>query len=219
MVDSVTAQHFSAADIATMDSRYRGNFINSVSGFKSASLIGTANALGQLNLAIFSNIVHLGANPALLGFVNRPREAAPHTLANIEATGVYTLNHITPNMVAQAHQTSAKYDAGVSEFDMTGLQPLLRAGCPAPFVAQSAVQLSMKLVEIVPIKHNRTFFVIGEVQDVYLSDASAIASDGYIELSKLASITSLGMDGYYSVNKLGRYAYAKPDGASALLVP
>jgi flavin reductase (DIM6/NTAB) family NADH-FMN oxidoreductase RutF len=209
--------HFSLADISAMDSRYRGNFINSLSGFKSVSLIGTANAQGQHNLAIFSNIVHIGANPALLGFVNRPREAAPHTVANIEALGVYTINHITPSMALQAHQTSAKYDVQVSEFDATGLKPLMREGCAAPFVADSAVQYSMKLVEVVPIKHNGTFFVIGAVQDVYLSNTDCVAKDGFIELTALNTIASLGMDGYYSAAKLARYAYAKPDTVSAVI--
>lgn len=205
--------HLSHSAIAAMDSRYRGNLINSLSGFKSVSLIGTVNAQAQPNVAIFSNIVHLGANPALIGFVNRPLAAAPHTIANIQASGWYTVNHITPSMVAKAHQTSAKYDAGVSEFTTTGLQEIYRDGCAAPFVADSAVQYSMKLVEIIPITHNQTFFVIGAVQDVYVSELGAIAADGFIALNQLESVASLGMDGYYSTRKLGRYAYAKPDAA------
>jgi flavin reductase (DIM6/NTAB) family NADH-FMN oxidoreductase RutF len=200
----------SKSTIDAWDARYRGNFINSLSGYKSVSLIGTVNASGQPNVAVFSNIVHIGANPALIGFINRPLAAAPHTIANIQATGCYTINHITPSMVVQAHQTSAKYDDGVSEFAQTGLSELYRDGCPAPFVAQSAVQYSMKLVEVVPITHNNTFFVIGAVQDVYLSSLDCVGEDGFIELPQLDTVTSLGMDGYYVTSRLGRYAYAKP---------
>ena len=58
--------------LSTYDRFYRGNLINSLSGFKPASLIGTSDDQGRTNLAIFSNIVHLGADPALVGFVNRP---------------------------------------------------------------------------------------------------------------------------------------------------
>jgi flavin reductase (DIM6/NTAB) family NADH-FMN oxidoreductase RutF len=203
-------KHFNISELATMDGRYRANLINSLSGFKSVSLIGTSDAAGNFNLAIFSNIVHLGADPALIGFINRPREATPHTLGNIEATGVYTINHITPDMAAQAHQTSAKYAAGISEFEATGLTPVLRDGCPAPFVAESSVQYSLKLVEIIPIRHNRTLMVIGCVQAIYVQNAQAISQDGFLELSQLGSITSLGLDGYYSANPLTRYPYAKP---------
>jgi flavin reductase (DIM6/NTAB) family NADH-FMN oxidoreductase RutF len=209
--------HVSKDTISAWDSRYRGNFINSLSGFKSVSLIGTVNASGQPNVAVFSNIVHIGANPAIVGFINRPLAAAPHTLANIQATGCYTINHITPSMVAQAHQTSAKYNEGVSEFAQTGLSELYREGCPAPFVAHSAVQYSMALLEVVPIKHNGTFFVIGAVQEVYLRSLDCVGEDGFIALTQLETVASLGMDGYYSASPLARYAYAKPNVPPTLL--
>jgi flavin reductase (DIM6/NTAB) family NADH-FMN oxidoreductase RutF len=82
-------------EIGEWDRFYRANFINSLSGFKPVSLVSTINAAGISNLAIFSNIVHIGADPALVGFINRPREAAPHTIENIEQTGYYTINHIS----------------------------------------------------------------------------------------------------------------------------
>lgn len=188
---------------------YRGNFVNSLSGFKSASLIATVNKEGVPNLAIFSNIVHLGADPALIGFVNRPLEAAPHTLANIEATGFYTINHIHPDFVMQAHQTSAKYAAGVNEFVSVGLQEEYVDDFSVPFVKESKCAYAMKLVEIIPIKHNNTFFVIGELQQVRV-DKSILTADGFLHLEKIESITSLGIDGYYNTNAIGRYSYAKP---------
>ncbi|MGO3346471.1 MAG: hypothetical protein ACTIM4_14665 [Marinomonas sp.] len=58
-------QHFDLQSLSEMTSRYRTQLINSLSGFKSANLIGTCNAQGQTNLAIFSSVFHLGASPAL----------------------------------------------------------------------------------------------------------------------------------------------------------
>lgn len=202
-------QQFSLSQIQSWSRFYRANFINTLSGFKSASLIGTVNNEGVFNLAVFSNIVHLGADPALIGFVNRPREAAPHTLANIEATGVYTINLITADIVQQAHQTSAKYDANISEFDAVGLQPEILHNCKAPFVKESPVKYAMSLKEIIPITHNNTFFVIGVVTAAYVAD-DLVEEDGCIDLQKANIITSLGIDSYYSVNKEGKFAYAKP---------
>ena len=66
--------------------------MNSLSGFRPVSLIATINEQGVSNLGVFSNIVHLGADPALIAFINRPREAAPHTIRNIEIRGKYTIN-------------------------------------------------------------------------------------------------------------------------------
>lgn len=58
-------QSFSIVEIKCRDRFYRANFINSLQGFKPVSLIGMVNETGQVNLAIFSNIVHIGADPAL----------------------------------------------------------------------------------------------------------------------------------------------------------
>ena len=187
---------------------YRANLLNSLSGFKSASLIGTKSEAGISNLAIFSNIVHLGADPALIGFVNRPREAAPHTLKNIEATGFYTINHIHTDWIEQAHQTSAKYAEDVSEFDACGFEEEYINNFTAPFVKESVIKYGMKLIEVVPIKHNNTFFVIGEVVMVEVPK-EVITEDGFLEIEKANSCCSLGIDGYYKSEKIMRMPYAK----------
>ena len=192
-----------------MERFYRANFINCLTGFKSPMLIGTVNGKGEENLAIFNNLVHLGADPALIGFVNRPREAAPHTLANIEATGIYTINHISEDFFRQAHQTSARYPEGVSEFEKTGLTAEKLGDCVAPFVKESPVKFSMQLKEIVPIQFNNTYFVIGAVNDIYLEN-NLIEEDGCIDLQKVDIITSLGTNGYYSVNRIEKLEYARP---------
>ena len=132
---------YGLSDIQGWERFYRGNFINSLSGFKSASLIATVNQEGTSNLAIFSNIVHIGADPALIGFVNRPKEAAPHTLRNIEAMGTYTINLIPANLIEQAHQTSAKYTE--SEFNAVGLTEEFTSYSKAPFVFESPVKYSI----------------------------------------------------------------------------
>jgi hypothetical protein len=59
-------------DIQQFEQRYRTAFINSLAGFRQAVLVGSKSAAGNTNLAIFSSLIHLGANPALLGLVNRP---------------------------------------------------------------------------------------------------------------------------------------------------
>ena len=161
-------KHFSLEEIAGWDRFYRANFINSLSGFKPVSLISTKSKEGINNLAIFSNIVHIGADPALVGFINRPIDAAPHTIQNIEQIGYYTINHIHPSFVAAAHQTSAKYDVGISEFEKVGLHAEYKADFYAPFVMESKVKYALELAEIIPIKRNNTFLVIGELKHVFI---------------------------------------------------
>lgn len=201
-------EKFTIDQIKTWDRFYRGNFINSLSGFKSVSLIGTANSEGIPNLAIFSNIVHLGADPALIGFINRPIEAAPHTLENIRDTKSYTINHIHFDIYKQAHQTSAKYPKGCSEFEKTGLTPIWQTPIHSPFVAESRIRYALQLEEIIPIRQNNTFFVIGSITHVFL-DKALLDKDGFINIDQANSLTSLGIDGYYRTEIIGRLPYAK----------
>jgi len=203
--------HFPSSSISSWTRFYRANFINTLSGFKSASLVGTTHPSGIYNLAIFSNIVHIGADPELVGIVNRPREAAPHTLSNIENSGIYTINHIHQNIIKAAHQTSAKYPETISEFDAVGLTPLLEDGIAAPFVKESMIRYALKLREIIPITLNNTFFIIGEITDVFIENPDELVDeDGFIHIEKAGSITSLGIDGYYQTEVIERFPYAKP---------
>ena len=200
---------FDYKEIEGWERFYRANFINSLTGFKSVSLIGTANEHGHNNLGVFSSIVHIGSNPPLVGYINRPVAAAPHTLANIEQTGIYTVNHIHPSILPQAHQTSAKYDETISEFDEVGLAPEFKESILAPFVLESKVKYALSLQEIIPIKLNDTFLVIGKIIAVYLSD-DILQDDGYLHLDKALTICSNGGDGYYTTKLIDRYKYAKP---------
>lgn len=202
-------QHIPLETIKSWERFYRANFINCLTGFKSVSLIGTVDEDGVPNLAVFSSIVHLGSDPALVGYINRPRAAAPHTLANIEATGVYTINHIHPQFIEHAHQTSAKYEAGVNEFEVTGLTPVFHDTIAAPFVAESNIRYALKLVEVVPITHNNTFLVIGAITDAFVLPG-ILKADGFLAIEEAGSVASLGADAYYTTTRIKRLAYAKP---------
>ena len=196
--------------IKSWDRIYRANFINCLSGYKPVSLIGTADANAVPNLAIFSNIVHIGSDPALIGFINRPEAATPNTLNNIRITKQFTINHIDASFVAAAHQTSAKYPEGENEFTHTSLHPIFKGHCTAPFVAESNLQYALQLVEIMPIQFNKTFLVIGLVTDIFMQK-DLLQKDGFIDLEKAGSIVSLGLDAYASVNIFTRFEHARPN--------
>jgi flavin reductase (DIM6/NTAB) family NADH-FMN oxidoreductase RutF len=200
---------YNEAGIQSWERFYRANLINSLTGFKSVSLLGTVNPNGQTNLGVFSSIVHIGSDPALIGYINRPRKAAPHTLANIESTRFYTINHIIPSFLEKAHQTSAKYPDGVSEFEEVGLTPHYIDNFPAPFVGESHVRYGLTLQKIVPIEINDMFLVIGKIHSIQLQNG-LLMPDGFIDLHKAETVCSNGIDSYYSTKPLGRLNYAKP---------
>jgi flavin reductase (DIM6/NTAB) family NADH-FMN oxidoreductase RutF len=193
-----------------MEQRKRAMLINSIGGFKFVSLIGSIDENKNTNLAIFSSLFHLGANPALIGFIVRPDSVDRHTLSNIMATKVYTINHINKNICKQAHQTSARYEKEVSEFDATGLTALFKNDFIAPYVNESAIQLGVVFKERIDLIINGTILIIGEIKQLYYPQ-DCICEDGFVDIEKANSITCSGLDSYHSTSRIGRLSYAKPD--------
>jgi flavin reductase (DIM6/NTAB) family NADH-FMN oxidoreductase RutF len=196
-------------ELSNMATRYRTQVVNSLSGFKSANLIGTSNKEGIHNLAIFSSVVHLGSSPALVGFITRPNTVVRHTLENIQQTEQFTINQVNDKFWREAHQTSARYEADECEFKQTGLTPQIIEGVNAPFVKESLLKYSLKLKDIMPIQLNDTLLVIGEITNI-LCDENAIKSDGYIDIESLNTVMISGLDSYHTSNRLSRLSYAKP---------
>ena len=123
-------------ELTALDKEYRRAFINSLAGFRQAVLVGTISEQGKSNLAIFNSLIHLGANPALFGLINRPDSVQRDTLQNILSTGCYTLNYVTGADYQKAHQTSARYPQSVSEFEQVGFEEQYRSCHATPFEPQ-----------------------------------------------------------------------------------
>lgn len=188
---------------------YRINLINSCSGYKSANLLGTISDEGIENVAIFSSVTHVGSNPPMLGFFLRPITVSRNTYDNIKATGFYTINHISENIIEDAHHTSAKYDANVSEFDKTNLVPEYKNEFQAPFVKDAPLQLAMKYVEEYDIKANNTILVIGQIVGLYVNE-ELLEEDGFINLSKAKVAAINGLDAYAIPQNHKRFGYQRP---------
>lgn len=192
-----------------MPSRYRAHMVNSLSGFKSANLIGSISKAGQTNVSIISSVVHLGASPALVGFIMRPDNVERHTLENIKQTKEYTINQVHHSFWQSAHQTSAKYLRDECEFYHTGLTKKFIKDVSAPFVDESRLKYSLILKEIMPITVNNTLLVIGEITNI-LCDQKAINEDGHIDIEYLGTVAVTGLDSYHLSQRLSRLSYAIP---------
>lgn len=198
-------------DVLQWDDKYRIRFINSISGYKSVHLIGTQDAAGATNLAIFNSIVHLGASPPLIGFVMRPLTVERHTYRNIMESGCYTINHVHKSFLKQAHYTSAKFAAGESEFNACHLTEERHDLFPAPFVKESKIKFGLKLKEDLTIKENGTHFIIGEIQYIHIDDA-LLEEDGQLDLELAHDVCVTGLNQYSSVSKFLKLPSAKvPD--------
>ena len=193
-------------DLLGWNDRRRTTFVNALWGPRPLWLAGTQNHAGTLNLAPFSNVVHVGAHPPLAGMVFRPHSVPRHTLENLKDTGVLTLNAVSEAMLQQAHHTAARWDH--SEYEATGLTPSSYPGFAAPGVEESPVTLGMKLEEIHPVKANDTLFVVVSLLWADLKGREPL-EDGFVPHAE--SMGALGLDAYYTLDLKARYSYPKPD--------
>lgn len=201
--------YFNSEDIATMHRVKRLKLINSITGIKPANLIGTISEDGLTNVAIFSSVVHLGSNPPLIGFIMRPQQdVARHTLENILANKVYTINHVHANIIKKAHYTSVKFDSDESEFEHCKLTATFVSDFKAPFVEESHLKFGLRLKEIIPIPINGTSLVIGEIEHLIVPDKIIDAQD-YINFDEIDTVGIGGLNTYYSINKLDQFPYAR----------
>ncbi|OAV45779.1 flavin reductase family protein [Lewinella sp. 4G2] len=202
--------HLSLEDILAQESMYRRHFMNSLPGPRGVHLVGTKGYRGQENLGVFSSFVHISASsPPLLGFIMRPLTVPRHTYHHIKASGEFTINTIHPAILEQAHQTSANYPLGESEFAATGLTPLYSERCKAPYVEEANVKIGLTFEEEHKITGIETYFIVGRVQEIFLPD-DAVAETGHVDHSLLETMTVAGLDTYHEVGMGRRFGYARP---------
>ena len=201
---------FDEQNIKEFEKLFRNNFINSLSGFKSANLIGSVDKLGVNNLAVFSSVVHLGSNPPLLGMVLRPTTVTRNTYDNLKKSGYYSINHINEEIISKAHQTSAKYPSEVDEFQEVQLTPHYSKLHPAPYVQEANIKMGMKFEKELPLEINGTIFIIGRIIEVILEEGY-VTNDGFVDLHEANTVMVNGLDGYLKSYKISRYSYARPN--------
>jgi flavin reductase (DIM6/NTAB) family NADH-FMN oxidoreductase RutF len=194
-------------EIMALDKHDRTRLINSLPGVRAANLIGTISGSGKTNVAVFNSVMHIGADPALMGLIMRPVSVPRDTYHNIKETGYFTVNHVNEKIVQEAHQTSARYTQ--SEFEATGLTEEYSLLHPAPYVVQSKVKIGLKFVEEQLIRCNQTVLMIGEIVEIMV-DPNMINEHGILQLDQTGSIGVGGLETYYTLTKLVELPYAKP---------
>jgi flavin reductase (DIM6/NTAB) family NADH-FMN oxidoreductase RutF len=195
-------------EIEQLEQRYRATLMNALSGFKPLFLLGTIDSYGVRNLSLINSVVHIGANPFMLGYIQRPLTVSRHSYDNLKNSGSYTLNAVTESMLAAAHHASAKFETDVCEFEATGLRFEHHDGIPAPFVTGSPLQMALEPVEEHSIS-NGTLLIIGKVMHIALPD-EIVGKDGFPQLETTGMVSCLGLDAYYKPEFINRYVYARP---------
>jgi len=174
--------------------------------------IGSRSADGVANLAPYSFFNAFAYRPPMIGFASDRRK---DTVANIEATGVFTWNLATRALAEKMNLSSATVAPEVDEFALAGLTAAEGRIVEAPLVAESPVAFECRLSQIVPLvtadgvpMPNR--LVIGEVVAVHIDRASII--DGLYVTAAAAPITRGGGPAdYFEIGEAARFEMRRPD--------
>ncbi len=156
--------------------------------------IGSVSSSGVRNLAPFSFFNAVAASPPTVLFSTiRARGAKKDTLSNVEASGVFTVNVVTEEVIDAMNLTSGRYDPSVDEFELAGLTAVPGTAVDAPMVGEAKANLECRLSQIVPIGTDGPMaasIVIGEV--VLLHVDGSILEGSRIDQNALGAVGRMG---------------------------
>ena len=160
--------------------------------------ISTRGSDGSENLAPYSFFNAVAYVPPQVMFAStsaKPdRDGTKDSVANIRETGVFAVNIVEYAMRDQMNVTSGPWEKEVDEFDKAAIQ---RAPCETiscSRVANAPATLECKLTEIVTLKGEANFIVLGEVVGVHLRDDAV--KDGMFDILSYEPLTRLGYRDY-----------------------
>lgn len=199
--------------------RYRAQFFNSLSGPRQVGLLTSFSPEGVANAAVFSQTLHVSANPPQLGFLFRPLTDEHQGLRYCreqKAFGFHLLGgqHFEAN---QLHQCSAKYPEGQSELDSVGLPWQSFDGVRGPRITSALVAYGLRLDEEHHLT-NGSVLLVGSVVEVHLAPSMTVEESGFVPMPH-DHFTAQGLDTYLHSSTVIQLPYAEVNTERNALLP
>jgi flavin reductase (DIM6/NTAB) family NADH-FMN oxidoreductase RutF len=132
--------------------------------------VGTRSADDTLNLAPFSFFNGVASQPPTVIFSSGMTTRDKDSLANVRATGEFTLNIVTEDLAEAMVLTAGEYRADVDEFAIAGLTAVTGDLVGAPLVAEAKANMECKVTQIVEVGDPPSSAVVfGEVVRFHVS--------------------------------------------------
>ena len=163
-------REWSRSDLLGLNRRYRRDLINRISGSRTVWLLTTRSLDGTANIGLFSQVVHVGANPPMMGILFRPKTDRHQSLENIEETQFFGLHAVTADRWQNAHATSFAFGASQSEFDECGWKEEKMPGSDLPIIQDSLARIMLQPKEIVQIRSNQCRMVVGQIRSIQIRE-------------------------------------------------
>ncbi len=174
--------------------------------------ISSRGADGADNLAPYSFFNAVAYTPPQVMFAStsaKPdRGDTKDSVANIRETGAFCVNIVAYDMRAAMNETSGPWPRGDDEFARAGLTKEECRSIPCARVAGAPAALECRLSQIVVLRGQSNFMVIGEVTGVHLRDDCM--ADGMLDLTRYQPLARLGYTDYTRVSEV--FSIRRPGG-------
>lgn len=189
--------------------RYRAQFFNSLSGPRQVGLLTSLSPEGIANAAVFSQTLHVSANPPQLGFLFRPLTDEHQGLRYCRSQKAFGFHLLGGQQfeARQLHQCSAKYPEGQSELDSVGLHWQSFEHIPAPRITSALVAYGLRLDEE-HLLANGSVLVVGSVIEVHLAPSMTVEESGFVPMPE-DHFTAQGLDTYLHSKTVVQLPYAE----------
>ena len=158
--------------------------------------IATRGALGD-NLAPYSFFNAVAYAPPQVMFAST---GVKDSLWNIRETGVFCVNVVEEAMLQAMSATSAILPRGTDEFSQAGVAKAECTTIPCPRVAGAPAALECRLTEIVTLRGQDNFLIVGEVTGVHLRDDCL--TGGRLDATRYRPVARMGYRDYAIVRDL-----------------
>ena len=160
--------------------------------------IGSVSPAGHRNLAPYSFFNAVSADPPTVLFSSGRSDRIKDTLANVLATGEFTVNIVTEEVAEAMNTTAGEYGPDVDEFEVAGLTGVRGQVVAAPMVAEATARFECRVsahVDIGPDGGDATNTVVfGEVQVFHVADR--VLDGTRIDAAELRAIGRLAGSSY-----------------------
>lgn len=150
--------------------------------------VGSIDAAGRRNLAPYSYFNIVAATPPTVVFsTGRPQGRIKDSLANVIATGEFTLSIVDESLVEAMHASADPFPPDVDEFAEVGLTAVAGDVVAAPFVGEARAALECHVTQIVDLGDPPSASVVfGDI--VRLHIAAEILDGTRIDHRKLQAV-------------------------------
>lgn len=122
------------------------------------------------------------------------------SVTNIRATSVFAVNIVEAAMLHPMSETSAELPPEVDEFAHAGVDKAECTTIPCPRVAHAPATLECELIDIVTLRGQDNYLIIGEVVGIHLRDDCL--REGRFDITAFHPLARLGYRDYTAVREI-----------------